>query len=227
MRVAEKGIRDHSKLITVYDGTHIPKSSLTPYELRNKFNLSKEHFVIGNIANHIRAKHLDTLIDIADELVNRRKIKELIFVQIGMFTDRTENLKRRVEALNLEDHVHFLGYLKDAPNFIPQFDLSLMTSQSEGLPHFIYESMYFKVPVVSTDVGGIREVIVNGKNGYLSPKHNAVSLGENILKLKADPVMREKFAQLSYERLMDGFTTEVMAEQTYKVYKEIMDELPK
>jgi glycosyltransferase involved in cell wall biosynthesis len=97
----------------------------------------------------------------------------------------------------------------------------------KGCLHFIYESMYFKVPVVSTDVGGIREVIVNGKNGYLSPKHNAVSLGENILKLKADPVMREKFAQLSYERLMDGFTTEVMAEQTYKVYKEIMDELPK
>ena len=59
--------------------------------------------------------------------------------------------------------------------------MALLTSQSEGLSQFIYESMYHKVPVVNTDLGCIPELITNGINGFLAPMHDDKTLNTHVL----------------------------------------------
>ncbi len=219
-KVAEKGIYDHNKLITIYHGTNLKtKSSETTFQLRDKYNISKDKKIIGNIANHIRAKHLDTWIDIVDNLVNKEKRYDFFFIQIGTFTERTEALIHRMKELNLENHIQFLGYTPNASNFIPQFDISMITSQSEGIPQFIYESMYHKIPVISTDVGGIPEAIEHKINGLLSPKHDPMSLANHVKHLADDQELQKTFVDTSYEKLNQNFTTHTMAKQTLEVYK--------
>jgi len=176
--IASKGITDHSKLVTIYHGTNLKtKSAETPFLLREKCNIPPNKKIIGNIANHIRAKHLDTWVDVADIIINKEKRDDFFFVQIGTFTDRTEALKERVKELNLESYMEFMGYTPNASNFLPQFDLSLITSQSEGVPQVIYESFYHKTPVISTNVGGIPEIVDHNINGLMAPMHDHNKIG--------------------------------------------------
>ncbi len=216
-------VLEHHKLQCIYHGTNINFSEKAPaLDLRKKLQLNKDHIIIGNIANHIRAKNLESFIKVAYELVHIKKLSHLYFVQIGAFTERTENLKNLIIELNLEDHVSLMDDIPKASMLIPQFNISLMTSQSEGMPQFIYESLYQRVPVVSTDVGGIGEIIKNNISGLLSPAHDIKALAENVQLLLSNPELREKFTTTSRETIEKNYTSEIMASQTLEVYKEVI-----
>jgi len=222
-KVAAESIFDKDKLITVYDGTSLEdKSSITPFLIKEKYNLDSSTKVIGIIGNHIRAKHYETLIQVVDIIINQKNRKDFFFVQIGNFTDRTENLIKSIDSLNLQKHIILTGFLPTASNFIPQFDVLLLTSQSEGLPLVIYEGFYHKTPVISTDVGGISEVITDNINGLLAPKHDYLTLAEKIIYLFDNPDLKEKFTQLSYEKLINDYTTTKMTKNTVEIYKSIL-----
>lgn len=223
-RISEKAILDHDKLVTIYHGTNLKtKSNQTPFNLREKYAI-KNKVIVGNVANHINAKDLDTWINVADRIINHEKRTNFFFVQIGTFTKSTPALQNRVKELNLNDHMVFLGYLPNASNFISQFDISLMTSESEGVPQFIYESMYHKVPIVSTDVGGIPEIIQHNVNGLLARMHDFTTLSELVLKLAVDPDAKDEFVEESHRLLINNFTTSQMAQNTVEIYQGILNE---
>lgn len=222
--ITAESILDHKKLCCIYHGTKIDSESLAPeIDLRKELNLGEKALIIGNIANHIRAKNLETFIKVAFELVHQRKLKDLHFVQIGAFTKRTSDLMEMIEKYNLEDHVHFLQEIPMASSLIPQFDISLMTSQSEGMPQFIYESLYHQVPVVSTKVGGINEIIEHKENGLLAAPYDSVEIADCLQLLNTNPALKEKITTNSRDKINSHFTTEKMALQTLEVYKEIIN----
>lgn len=221
--IMAEAVKDREKLITIYHGTRIDnKSDQTPYTLREKFNISPQQIIIGNIANHHKAKKLETFIDVADELVNKKNKKNFHFVQIGTFTERTPALKEKVKELKLDKNIHFLGYIPNASNFLPQFDITLITSSNEGMPQVIYESFYHRVPVVSTNVAGIPEVVKNGENGLLADKFDHAKLSEHILSLHDQPERIKEITSTSNARLFARYTTIKMAENTLAEYKKII-----
>lgn len=221
--VTSESIMDKSKIITIYDGIRFDnKTSKTEFLLKEKYNISKDKIIIGNIGNHIRAKNLLTFIDVVNEIVHTRKMKQFHFVQIGNFTDKTPMYLNKVKELKLENHITFTGFIYNASNFIPQFSIFLMTSQSEGLPQVINEAFYFKTPVVSTNVGGIPEVIINGENGYLSEVNDYKNLSNQIIKLSNDEKLINTFIEKSYKQVIDSFSTETMAKKTLEVYELIL-----
>jgi glycosyltransferase involved in cell wall biosynthesis len=222
-RICEKSIYDKNKLITIYHGTSLlNKSSETPYLLRDQFKIDPSKKIIGNIGNHIRAKNLETFVETVNYIINIKKRTDFFFIQIGTFTDRTENLRTKIKELNLENHVVFLGYTPNASNFIPQFDVFLMTSQSEGIPEVIFESFYHKIPVISTNVGGIPEIIEAGTNGLLTPKHNPQLLSEKIIYLFENETLIVQFTSISYEKLMKHFLASTMAQKMLKEYMNVV-----
>lgn len=217
--VLAKAVIDQEKLITIYHGTRIDnKSELTPFDLREKYNIPSDKKIVGSVANHHKSKNLETLIDVADYTINKRGNTKVCFVQIGTFTERTEMLMEKVKALSLEKHILFLGYTPKASNFIPQFDISLITSSNEGLPQVIYESFYHNVPVVSTNVAGIPEVITDKENGFLSDAYDFKGLGEQVLCLVENQNLAHKFTGLSREKLFEQYVTPVMAMRTLREY---------
>ncbi|EIA08276.1 glycosyltransferase family 4 protein [Flavobacterium frigoris] len=223
-RVTAESITDKNKLITIYHGTNLKnKSTETPFLLREKYNIDSSKKIIGVIGNHIRAKNFETLIETADLIINKEKRKDIIFVQIGNFTDRTADLLESVKTNNLEKDVIFLGYTPNASNFIPQFDALLVTSQSEGVPQVIFESFYHKKPVISTDVGGIPEIIEDGMNGLLAPKHKPQLLADKIIQLFDNTELIPQFTSIAHEKLVSLYTTTMMAQKTLEQYKQIID----
>lgn len=212
-------------LQTIYHGTNLStKSDHTPFLLREKYKIPPAIKIVGNIANHIRAKNLETFIEMAHEIVNVQKREEFIFVQFGDFTERTPALKKKIMEYGLEEKLLLMGFVANASNFIPQFDIMVMTSQSEGVPGVLFEAFYHKTPVVSTDVGGIPEIITHNENGFLAPPHQPQQLAHELLRLTNDPELRKSFTETSHQRLLHKFTTAKMADNTLTVYKELLDE---
>lgn len=223
-RITLESIKDKDKVLTVYQGTSITnKSSETDFLLRKKFAIEESKKIVGIIGNHIRAKNLETFIETVNIIVNVKKRTDIIFVQIGSFTNRTKDLTTKVQELKLENYIHFLGYVPKASNFIPQFDALLMTSQSEGIPEVIFESFYHKKPVISTNVGGISEILQDEINGLLSSKQNPEMLSEKIIYLFNNKELGEKFVTISYQKLITNYTASVMAQKTLKEYKNILN----
>ncbi|MCH4823549.1 glycosyltransferase family 4 protein [Gramella lutea] len=215
-------IVERNKLSTVYHGTKITKKTGSAISLRERYNIPEEKILVGTIANHIRAKDLDTWIATIDYVVNRLGMKNFYFIEIGKITERTEDFNRQIREKNLQDYCMFTGFLTEASELISQFDISLMTSQSEGIPQFIYESFYNRVPVVSTNVGGIPEIITDGENGMLSNPFEASRLADKLIALSQDKVLQKKFTERSYKKLIENFTTTEMARQTLAEYKKVL-----
>lgn len=220
-KVAMEAISVKEKLVTLYHGTNLTtKSAVTPLLLREELNLKSTDRIVGNIANHIPAKDLPSFLKAAHYIIHQEKQTNIFFVQIGTTTKLTPELLELRKDLKLESHVHFLGYLPNASNFIPQFDISCVSSESEGIPQFIYESFYHKTLVISTCVGGIEEVIEDGETGFLVPKHAPKLLAKKMmiaLATKQHPSIIKKANQLLHHQ----FTTKQMAISTLKIYQQI------
>ncbi len=224
-RVTAKAITEKDKLVTIYHGTRIDnKSTETPFLLREKLKIPAGHKIVGHIGNHIPAKDLDTWINTIEHLYNRKGVKQIAFVQFGSFSDETPHLKEKIKQLGLEDHVHFMGYIENASNFMGQFDIFTVSSKSEGLPQVIYEAAWHKVPVVATNAGGIPEFIESNYNGLLSEREDALTLAENIEKLLDDPKRGVLFAERSYDKLKPPFTAGAMARATFEVYQKVIED---
>ena len=221
--VTSQSIQDKNKLEVIYHGTNTKTlENYSSLNLREKLNLNPETIIIGNIANHIRAKDLQTFVRMAGEIIKLYPLKNIHFVQAGSFTNRTAAILKLTRDLDLGKHISYLDFQKDAAGLIPQFDISLMTSQSEGLPQFIFESMYYRVPVVSTNVGGITEVIENKKNGFLTPAHDHKALATHVLKLIENKELRKTFTKSSRETIEAQFTSQSMVLKTLEIYKQVI-----
>lgn len=223
--VAKKSIEDKAKLITIYNGIRFDnKSNITPFRLRDKYNINSNITIVGHIGNQFEAKDLETFIEVVNEIINIRNLKNFFFIQIGLFTDRTRAYKNKIKEYNLENHLKFTGFIENASAFLPQFDTFLFTSQSEGLPQVINEAFYHKTPVVSTNAGGISEIIKNGENGFLTEIGDYNKLADGVIKLNTDDKLVKKFTKRSYEQVIKDFSISEMAKRTHKVYETVLNE---
>ncbi len=215
--------KNHDKLIVVYDGINLDRTNIKRDEdIRTLFNVSENKLIIGNIANHVKAKDLPTLIKAVNYLVNEENIKNVHLIQIGEFSIKiTTEIEKLITEYNLQNFVTLAGFQYHALDFLSQFDLFVMSSEREGLPLTIYEAFLKKTPVVSTKAGGIPEAITHGINGYLSEVGDPKELGENIQMLLGDTKKREEFIKRSYDIFFDKFTSKINAKNTLEVYQNI------
>lgn len=216
--------QNHSKTIVIYDGISVDDVP-TPdpiLDIREKYSIPEEQHLIGNIANHVEAKDLPTMVKTVDYLVNKLGRKDIHLLQIGEKTEITEHLEHLIKTYDVSRFITFMGKVEHAKMFMPQFDLFLMTSQSEGLPLTIYEAFLNKVPVVSTNAGGIPEAMTRGENGYITEIGNYKQLAEDIVFVLDNKEKQESIVRNAYSLLMNRFTALQCAKQTKELYESIL-----
>ena len=119
------------------------------------------------------------LISIFEKLVKSGYHAGLELVGNGVLKAETEQL---VLEKGLQDKVLFHGFRNDAMQLIKQADVLVLPSIIEGLPGVILEAFYCKIPVVAYNVGGISEILINNKTGYLVEKNNEDAFADAIIK---------------------------------------------
>jgi glycosyltransferase involved in cell wall biosynthesis len=214
--------KNKKKLVVIYDAVAISiLGQKAEFDLREKYKIPIDSLIIGSIANHTRAKNLDTLIDTADYLINNLNIKNVYFVQIGEFSKLTEGYQNRLKEKNLGTQFIFTNKLYQAYRFNQQFDIFITTSEREGGPTSALEALFLEKPVVSTNVGIIPEVIKNGENGYISEVRNYISLAENIKNLVLDSEKRKNIVEGNRELIIKNNSSTVIAKKTLDLYLKI------
>ncbi|GAA4319541.1 glycosyltransferase family 4 protein [Pontixanthobacter gangjinensis] len=211
------------KLVIVRNGVNLSENQTpAPFQLREKLSIPDSKLLVGNIANHTKAKDLKTLVRAIHHLVFELKLTDFHLVQIGEFTKRTEEYKSLAKELKVDKYISFMGFTEKASRFLPQFDVFVMSSEREGGPSSVIEALYYKTPVVSTRVGVVDEVIDHGINGFSAQVGDHKTLAGSILELQKNAELREEFAQRSHDLFLKNFTAERLGRDTFEVYKEIL-----
>ena len=154
-----------------------------------------------------------------------KKLKKLlgekwdgIFVIIGSGEDRGY-LENIIKEKKLEDNVYLTGFLEDAPKYLKAFDIFLLSSVKEGLPYVLLEAGLAKNAIISTKVGGVKEIIDDMKNGILiRPKSKKEIANALSFYIKNDDKQKE-FGNKIREKILKEFSTKKMIEKTFNLYE--------
>jgi glycosyltransferase involved in cell wall biosynthesis len=140
-------------------------------------------------------------------------------IVIGEGEERAK-LSALAEENNVASRVHFLGYVPDAAQYVRAFDAFLLPSQKEGLPYVLMEAGYAYIPVVASDLPGIRDIILHNFTGLLVPPRDARAFSEAIEKILGDATLARSLSDELLKRVQKVFSLEQMIEKTARLYAE-------
>src|SRR6185295_10776639 len=125
--------------------------------------------------------------------------------------------------LGVNDRVCFLGHRDDAPALVAMADFTLLPSRWEGMPYIVLESMAAARPVVATPVDGARDIVVDGKTGFLAREISTAALAEAVRSLLALSVpQRATMGAAGRERVLSRWTVDRMVDGMIAVYAEAL-----
>ncbi len=167
-------------------------------------------------------KGIYDLLSVIPDLV--RQVPRITLLLAG--NGELDKVRFVAESLNIETHLQLTGWVpaEKMTQFYLQADLFVLPSYHEGMPMAILEAMACGLPVVSTRVGGIAELIKEGENGFLINPGDRQALLEALLVLLADPVLRENMALKNIQKVKDQYDMPGYLKKLKGLYREILEE---
>lgn len=181
------------------------KKDIDSSTFREEFNINGETFIIGLVGRLGYDKDLHTFLKVAKRAFSA--YPETIFVLVGEGRkDEMEILKKQCIEDGIDKSVIFTQFRSDLINIYSALDLFLMTSTAEGLPNTVLEAMSMEVPVVSTSVDGVPELVIDGKTGFLCEIGDVENLAKRTMELVENKELRERFSRAARERIEKEFS---------------------
>jgi glycosyltransferase involved in cell wall biosynthesis len=202
------------KINVIYNG--VDEKAFYPQEVKRKY---KEPTVVS-IARIDPLKDIISLIEATD--IVRREIPNVKVSVYGAVSveDYYEECKKRVKELDVGSNFIFEGHTDNVPEAYNTGDIIALSSISEAFPYSVVEAMMSGKPVVSTDVGGIREAL--GECGVLVTPHAPAELAEGIITLLKDTEKTRQMGIKARERAVEYFSIERVLENHYNSYRTLM-----
>jgi glycosyltransferase involved in cell wall biosynthesis len=181
--------------------------------LRAGLGISPEVPLVGIVGRLVPIKGHDLFLEMAARVVERKPDAHFVIVGDGELWD---SLQQQVQRLRLGERVHLTGWRQDLENVYGDLDVLVCSSLNEGTPVSVIEAGAAGVPVVATDVGGVRDVIVDGETGLLAASGDAASLARRVIQVLNDRALAEAMSaaarrwvtgRYSADRLVDDIRT--------------------
>ncbi len=172
--------------------------------------------VIATIAAMVPHKDPLTMVAAIAELKALRD--DFIFLHFGD-GELEPQMKKTITQKGLQDIYHLMGYLENVEDFYSVFEVFTMSSQEEGLGSSVLDAFLYKVPVASTDAGGLKETVED--RGLLSPIHDPKALAENIHKLLNQPELAQELTTKAHKDVLGNYSLEKTTQEYLKIYQEL------
>lgn len=215
--VSREGVPEQ-KINVVYQGFDFNRFSATEserVEVRREFGVGDEEFLIGTFGNFFPTKGHRFLLDAVSLLMEKYPNIRLFFVGGG---GEESGVVDYVSKTGLDGKVVFAGFRKDVAACMKACDLVVHPSLSEAFCQVLIETMSVGTPLISTDVGGAREVIEDGVTGTLVPAADAGSVATAIETVLKDRARAEAMAKAGQAFVRNRFTLEQMIDRQYELY---------
>jgi glycosyltransferase involved in cell wall biosynthesis len=221
--MVQGGIAPREKFTTIYSGMDVEPflhADQHRQRVRDEFGFDAGDVVVGKIARLFHLKGHADVVEAARSVVSRLPNVRFLFVGDGILR---EPLARRIEAANLSRHFHVTGLVSPerVAELIGAMDVVVHASLREGLARALPQALIAQRPVISYDVDGAREVVVDGVTGRLVPPRNVPVLTAAICELAGDPELRDRLGREGRRRCVDVFKADHMTAELRRLYQRI------
>ncbi len=204
------GFKKHHSIIRAAAFT-IPNKPI----IRQKREYSENNpMIFGTVSCFKPQKNLSDLLLIFNEIAKKAPYVRLEIIGDGEQRQKLENL---AQTLGISNQVVFAGWQHSLASWLERWDVFVLSSLWEGLPCAIIEARLFKLPIVTYNTGGIRDVIQTGQNGFLIPQHHKKPFVSALIDYYTDQELYLKHA-LHNDDLSD-FTVDTMVNEHIKLYR--------
>lgn len=184
---------------------------------RRAMGVDPNDLVVIQVARLDYLKDHLTAIRALERVAAQRPQVRLVLVGEG---PEREKIEAEVHQRQLASHVRFLGLRSDVARLVPAADVFLLTSISEGIPLTVIEAMAAGLPVVSTRVGGIGEIVVEGSTGLLACSGDDAALAEHLVQLADNRERRVQMGERGRQRAREVFSESQMHRSYLRLYEE-------
>jgi glycosyltransferase involved in cell wall biosynthesis len=212
-----------NKITVICNGVDVKRyqRSVDKVAFRRTLGLNEHDRVIAVVGTFKRQKGHTYLIDAAASLIPEFPDLHILFIGDG---ELREQLQAQVRALELEQHIHFLGSRHDVPDLLAASDYFVLPSLWEGLPMALIEAMASGLPIVATEVSGTRQVMIPGETGLVVLAGDTQQLKQAIHCLLVNP-MRAQAMGAAARRHVEAFSARKQAEEHVVLYQRQRDQL--
>lgn len=213
------------KAVTLYDGYKLDDIVIKKaviQDFRSKFNLSENDFVVAVIGEFIPRKGMEYFVSMASIL--KEKHANMKFFIIGKHHGDAyeERVRRQIKRLGLEEDLIIAGFFTDIYSIISQINVVVVSSLAEGLCRVIVEAQHMKKPVVSTDVSGNVEAIVEGKTGLIVPPERPDLLADRVSHVYQHPKEAIQIGVNAHVSVKEKFTLDMHVQNLINKYQELL-----
>lgn len=213
-----------SRVEVIYNGVDLKamgKANLGARErIREEFGIATTDFVAVLVARLHELKDHQTALRAVDQA--RQTIPNLRLLLAGEGDQRTA-IEQTIRERGLDQTVILAGTRKDVPNLLAASDVFLMSSISEGIPLTVIEAMAARIPVVSTAVGGLPEIIQHGVTGLLAGSGDDSALAEALTRIAQSATLRQQLVENATTRVVERFSLDAMLDSYRNVYREVLN----
>ena len=206
-----------------FDLDKFQKETSKREDVRKKYNLQKEEIAIAIIGRLAPIKNHALFLSVVEDVLKKTSKKVKFFI-VGDGEERA-NIEERVADLNAEfkDAILMTSWIKNIGEFNAGMDIICLTSNNEGTPVSLIEAQAGNLAVVSTDVGGVRDIVKEGETGYIVPKNNVNLFSEKLLFLIEDDETRKRFSENGWNFVREKFHYTTLVKNVNEYYKELLD----
>ena len=207
------GIAHDSKFEVIYPGLQdLDQHLKTDARVALGLDQSKKYLVfVGRLTN---IKRPDRLIDLGRFLKNNHPDSWLLIAGAG---ELLKALSAQTEKEELP--ISFLGWRKDIGMILSASDIAILCSDNEGIPLTLIQASQAGLPIVSTDVGSVSDIVINGTTGLLT-EVSSKGLIEGVSALLTDPALCEHFGKAGQKRAREFFSSRAMVEDHERLYSQ-------
>jgi len=207
------------KLVRIYKGFDPAWTNGVTVKKRSDLNIPENAMVVGCVANVRRVKGIPYLIRSAEFLPDDLPI---YFLMIGPGMDSSP-VSKKIGRTKYRNNFRTVGYTNEVFSYVSLCDLYIQPSLSEGFGRSVLEAMALAKPVIVTEVGGAKEQVIPGKNGFVVPVKSAKAIAEKIHSCWMNRARLTEMGRASRERIISEFNPGIMVQQNFDLFRELMN----
>jgi len=215
---AKENFKIKKRIKVIYNFVNTKKTPRRDLKDLTKIFTTNDEKILIHVSNFRAVKRAPDVVKIF-AVVNKDINCKLILVGDG---PEKGAVRRLVANMNLQDKIHFLGMQSDVDKLLSISDLFLLPSEKEGFNLSALEAMSCGVPVITTLVNGMKEMIKENKCGLLSKIGDTKKMASDSIELLANTKLHEEFAKNGMKAVEEKYRPEIIVPEYEKLYKQLL-----
>ena len=208
-----------NRVISIANGVSLDRiSSIQAIDLQQEFGIEQNITTLTIVGRLHEAKGHTDLLPVFSRLLQEDHNLHLLIIGEGELENQ---IVKQISKLNIGKHITLTGFRSDVLSIIAACDVVVMPSRWEGLPMALLEAMALEKPVIATKVGGIPNVIHDGKNGLLVDVDNMGMFEEKLNLILHDKVLREQLAANAKLTVLNHYSAKAASSRYEELYDNI------